>query len=234
MSLFENVQTILRLDPAARSPIEVILCYPSIHVQAFHRVAHWLYERKVTFLPRALMQLARALTGIEIHPGATIGRRLFIDHGMGVVVGETAVIGDDCVLYHHVTLGGTGKERGKRHPTLGCGVIVGAGAAVLGNIVVGEGARIGANSVVLRDVPPAATVVGIPGRVVLIKGQTVEDVAARRESLPDPDAEAIKALADRLYELERQIQSLASLPAPAASEPPSIDQVDSLIHGAGI
>lgn len=238
----DTVRAIRRLDPAAKSWIEVVLCYPSIHVMAFYRVAHWLHRRRVPFVPRALMQVARFVTGIEIHPGAQIGRRLFIDHGMGVVIGETAVVGDDCIIYHGVTLGGTGKERGKRHPTLGTGVIVGAGAKVIGNITLGDQSRVGTNAVVLRDVPPDATVVGIPGRVVFIKGEPVEQ---SRVTMPDPEAEAIKALADRLYQIE---ETLGSLQAGGIAEPlepalgargngqrrASIGEVDDFIHGAGI
>ncbi|MBO9539385.1 serine O-acetyltransferase [bacterium] len=172
--LIENIRTVLEKDPAAKHWLEVLLCYPSIHVQLFHWVAHPLYRAGVPILPRWIMQIARFFTGIEIHPGARLGRRLFIDHGMGVVIGETAIVGDDCVIFHQVTLGGTGKDTGKRHPTLGNDVIVGAGAAVLGNIRVGDHSRVGANSVVLRDVPEHATVVGIPGRVVVVKGQPIE------------------------------------------------------------
>lgn len=238
----DTVRAIRRLDPAAKSWIEVVLCYPSIHVMAFYRVAHWLHRRRLPFVPRALMQFARFVTGIEIHPGAQIGRRLFIDHGMGVVIGETAVVGDDCIIYHGVTLGGTGKERGKRHPTLGTGVIVGAGAKVIGNITLGDQSRVGTNAVVLRDVPPDATVVGIPGRVVFIKGEPVEQ---SRVTMPDPEAEAIKALADRLYQIE---ETLGSLQAGGIAESlesalgargygqrrASIGEVDDFIHGAGI
>lgn len=238
----DSVRSILAQDPAAKSWVEVVLCYPSIHVMAFYRVAHWLHRRRVPLLPRALMQFARFVTGIEIHPGAQIGRRLFIDHGMGVVIGETAVIGDDCLIYHGVTLGGTGKECGKRHPTLGNGVVVGAGAKVIGNITLGDQSRVGTNSVVLRDVPPHATVVGIPGRVVFIKGEPVE---GPRASMPDPEAEAIKALADRVYQLEAALETLQSSEttepmAPALGvrtnghRPAPIGEVDDLIHGAGI
>ncbi len=238
----ESVRSILKQDPAAKSWLEVVLCYPSVHVLAIYRVAHWLHGRKVPFFPRAMMQVARFVTGIEIHPGARIGKRLFIDHGMGVVIGETAVVGDDCLIYHGVTLGGTGKECGKRHPTLGNGVIVGAGAKVIGNITLGDHARVGANSVVLRDVPPHATVVGIPGRVVFIKGEPVEESKAVN---PDPEAEAIKALADRIYQLEATVEAIQAStgteplePALGArlngQRPTPIGEVDDFIHGAGI
>lgn len=238
----DSVRSILRQDPAAKSWIEVVLCYPSIHVMGCYRVAHWLHGRGIPLLPRALMQFARFVTGIEIHPGARIGRRLFIDHGMGVVIGETAVVGDDCLIYHGVTLGGTGKERGKRHPTLGNGVIVGAGAKVIGDITLGDHSRVGTNSVVLRDVPPHATVVGIPGRVVFIKGEPVEQ---SRATMPDPEAEAIKALADRIYQLEASLgaqqavadtETLEAALGTRSDGPPraSIGEVDDFIHGAGI
>ena len=165
-SIRETIDVVFEKDPAAKSALEVLLCYPSLHAMAFHRLAHRLHHWGIPLFPRLISQFSRFLTGIEIHPGATIGRRFFIDHGMGVVIGETAVVGDDVMLYHQVTLGGTGKDTGKRHPTLENGVIVGAGAKILGNITVGAGARIGSGSVVLRDVPAGATVVGIPGRVV--------------------------------------------------------------------
>lgn len=188
-TLKENIDVVFDKDPAAKSWLEVVLCYPSLHAMAFHRLAHRLHRWGVPLLPRLISQFSRFVTGIEIHPGATIGRRFFIDHGMGVVIGETAVVGDDVMLYHQVTLGGTGKDSGKRHPTLENGVVVGAGAKILGNITVGAQARIGAGSVVLRDVPAGATVVGIPGRIVAVKG--AEGPAGARESrgLPQPMVE---------------------------------------------
>ena len=164
--LKETIHNILQHDPAAKSWLEVLLCYPTVHVLFFYPIAHWLYQKKIPVLPRWLMQWAAFFTGIEIHPGAKIGRRFFIDHGKGVVIGETAVIGDDCLIYQQVTLGGTGKDSGKRHPTLENHVVIGAGAKILGNITLGEYSRIGANSVVLRDVAAHATVVGVPGRVI--------------------------------------------------------------------
>ena len=167
--LRHDLNRILEDDPAARNKIEVFLLYPSIHALIAYRIAHFLYKRKIFFLARLLSQIARFFTGIEIHPGATIGKGLFIDHGMGVVIGETAEVGDDVTLYHGVTLGGTGKDKGKRHPTLGNNVVVGAGAKVLGPINVGDGAKIGANSVVLKDVPSDATAVGIPAKNILKK-----------------------------------------------------------------
>lgn len=173
----EQVRSIQERDPAARSALEVVLCYPGLHAVWLHRVAHRLWSWRLRLLARMLSQWARFLTGIEIHPAAQIGARLFIDHGMGVVIGETAIVGDDVTLYQGVTLGGTGKEHAKRHPTVNRGTTIGAGAQVLGNITVGTGARIGAGSVVLRDVPPGATVVGVPGRIVA-RGEAAARVAA--------------------------------------------------------
>ncbi len=192
----------LSMDPAATSKLEVALTYSGFHALLFHRFAHWLAKHRVPFIPRALSQFARFLTGIEIHPGAVIGSGLFIDHGMGVVIGETAEIGDNVTLFQGVTLGGTGKQRGKRHPTIGSHVVVGAGAKVLGPIVVGDYVKIGANSVVLQDVPDHSTVVGIPGRIVRIKDERVPDEALLDHiHIPDP-------IADKLIELQVQIDAL--------------------------
>ncbi|MHB8844815.1 MAG: serine O-acetyltransferase EpsC [Nitrospirota bacterium] len=192
----------LSMDPAATSKVEVALTYAGFHALLFYRLAHWLVKRGVPFLPRALSQFARFITGIEIHPGAIIGSGLFIDHGMGVVIGETTEIGDNVTLFQGVTLGGTGKQRGKRHPTLGSRVVVGAGAKVLGPISVGDYVKIGANSVVLQDVPDHSTVVGIPGRIVRIKDERVADEALMDHiHIPDP-------IADRFIELQLQIDSL--------------------------
>src|SRR5579875_1684119 len=170
MSLREHIQAIKREDPAAKSSLEIVLCYSGLHAVGFHRVAHWLYRRKFYVPARCISHFARFLTGIEIHPGATIGKRLFIDHGLGVVIGETAEIGDDVLLYQGVTIGGTGAQRGKRHPTLGNRVVVGTGASVLGNIVLGDDVKVGAGSVVVHSVPAGNTVVGIPGKVVRGRG----------------------------------------------------------------
>lgn len=190
------------MDPAATSKLEVALTYSGFHAMLFYRMAHWLWKKRVPFLPRALSQFSRFITGIEIHPGATIGSGLFIDHGMGVVVGETTEIGDNVVLFQGVTLGGTGKQRGKRHPTIGSHVVVGAGAKVLGPIVVGNYVKIGANSVLLQDVPDHSTVVGIPGRIVRIKDERVPDEALLDHiHIPDP-------IADKLIELQVQIDKL--------------------------
>lgn len=164
--LLEDAKNIREKDPAARNIAEVILLYPGFHILVFHRMAHWLYKKKCLFLARLISQLARFLTGIEIHPGATIGRRLFIDHGKGIVVGETATIGNDCTIYHGVTLGGTGKDKMKRHPDIGNHVMIGCGAKILGPIQIGDHVKVGANAVVLRGVENGCTVVGVPGRVV--------------------------------------------------------------------
>ncbi|MCC7153329.1 MAG: serine O-acetyltransferase [Bryobacterales bacterium] len=203
----EQVDTIFREDPAARSVLEILLCYPGFHAVLLHRFAHRLYRWRVPLIPRVLSQISRWLTGIEIHPGATIGRRFFIDHGMGVVIGETTEIGDDCLLYQGVTLGGTGKEKGKRHPTLGNHVIVGTGAKILGNIRIGSDVRVGAGSVVLKPVPDHSTVVGIPGRVVRARMEPQEPLA--HGELPDPEGQAISDLTQRVEQLEALIKEFA-------------------------
>ena len=229
----EDVRSVFDRDPAARTTIEVLLTYPGLHAIWFHRLSHGLWKRGLRFPARWLSTLARWLTGIEIHPGARIGRRFFIDHGMGVVIGETAEIGDDVTLYHGVTLGGTSWNPGKRHPTLANGVVVGAGAKVLGPITMHEGARVGSNAVVVKDVPAGATVVGIPGRVVQRQHPTAEaqpataEQRARRDQLarkygfdayavspdnPDPVAKAIGQMLDHMHLLEqRQEQILMGL-----------------------
>jgi serine O-acetyltransferase len=204
----EQVQTIFREDPAAKSVLEVVLCYPGFHAILLHRLAHKLYTMNVPLVPRVISQFSRALTGIEIHPGAKIGRRFFIDHGMGVVIGETAEIGDDVLLYQGVTLGGTGKERGKRHPTVGNHVVVGTGAKILGNIRVGDCVKIGAGSVVVHPVPDNSTVVGIPGRVVRIAGEPVPEQMLEHGQLPDPEAQEIDELRQRVNELEAQVRAI--------------------------
>ena len=205
----EQFDTIFREDPAAKSVIEILLCYPGFHAILAHRLAHWLYRGNVPLLPRLISQLGRALTGIEIHPGATIGRRFFIDHGMGVVIGETAEIGDDVLLYQGVTLGGTGKEKGKRHPTLGNHVVVGTGAKVLGSITLGDYVKVGAGSVVVRSVPDHSTVVGIPGKIVRQRGVAdSRDDVLEHGRLPDPEGQAIEDLGRRIKKLEDEIQGL--------------------------
>lgn len=198
-------------DPAARNWLEVLFCYPGLQAILFHRFAHWLHTLRLPFIPRLISHLSRFITGIEIHPGAVLGQGVFIDHGMGVVIGETAVIGDGCLIYQGVTLGGTGKQSGKRHPTLGENVVVGAGAKVLGNLYIGNDVRIGAGSVVLRDVPSDCTVVGVPGRVVYRSGVRVNPL--EHGQLPDSEAAVIRSLVDRIEALEEQIQQLQSPPS---------------------
>ncbi len=201
----EQVNTIFREDPAAKSVLEILFCYPGFHAILAHRLAHKLYRWRVPLLPRFISQVSRFFTGIEIHPGATIGRRFFIDHGMGIVIGETAEIGDDVLLYQGVTLGGTGNEKGKRHPTLGNSVVIGAGAKVLGNIRVGDSVKIGAGSVVVHPVPDNSTVVGIPGRVVRTRG---ENGVLEHGKLPDPEGQAIDDLVRRVSDLEGMLRQL--------------------------
>jgi len=201
----EQIDTIFREDPAATSAIEILLCYPGFHAVLAHRLAHRLYKSGMPLIPRVISQISRFFTGIEIHPGATIGRRFFIDHGMGVVIGETTEIGDDCLLYQGVTLGGTGNEKGKRHPTLGNHVVVGTGAKVLGNIRIGNHVKVGAGSVVVHPVPDHSTVVGIPGRVVR---QRTECGVLEHGTLPDPEGQAMEDLSRRVEELEGHLRML--------------------------
>jgi serine O-acetyltransferase len=203
----EQFDTIFREDPAAKSVVEIFFCYPGFHAVLMHRLAHRLYQWHLPLLPRMISQLSRFLTGIEIHPGARIGRRFFIDHGMGVVIGETAEIGDDVLLYQGVTLGGTGNETGKRHPTLGNRVVVGTGAKILGNIKIGDNVRIGAGSVVVHPVPDHSTVVGIPGRVVRMRDQ---DGVLEHGRLPDPTGQALEDLAQRVAELEAMMRQMVA------------------------
>ncbi len=205
-TLKADFDIIFERDPAARNVLEVLFCYPGLQALWFHRLSHWLYSIGLPFIPRFLSHFSRFLTGIEIHPGAQMGHSIFIDHGMGVVIGETAIIGDYCLIYQGVTLGGTGKESGKRHPTLGENVVIGAGAKVLGNIELGNNVRIGAGSVVLRDVPSDCTVVGIPGRIVYREGAKVNPLDHAR--LPDSEAQAMRYLMDRIEVLEQELQSL--------------------------
>jgi serine O-acetyltransferase len=202
----EQIETVFREDPAAKSSLEILLCYPGVHAALLHRVSHRLYGSGLNLLARLLSQVGRWLTGIEIHPGATIGRRFFIDHGMGVVIGETAEIGDDVLIYQGVTLGGTGKEKGKRHPTLGDGVVVGTGAKVLGNIRIGNHAKIGAGSVVVHPVPDYATVVGIPGRIV--RSRTDSNEQLEHGKLPDPEGQQLAELFRRMEDMEAQLKSM--------------------------
>ncbi len=207
--LRRDIQTVLDRDPAARSFTEVIFCYPGFHAVLFHRISHSLWRRRVHLLARWISHVSRFLTGIEIHPGAEIGENFFIDHGMGVVIGETTRIGRNCTIYQGVTLGGVSLHKGKRHPTLEDNVIVGVGAKVLGPNTIGAGSRIGAASVVISDVPPGSTVVGVPGRVVYREGQPVGDeekeAAFEHSNLPDPVESALQALNIRIVELEREL-----------------------------
>ncbi|AEH46168.1 serine O-acetyltransferase [Parageobacillus thermoglucosidasius] len=206
-TLKEDIEVIFEQDPAARSYLEVILTYSGLHAIWAHRIAHALYKRKFYFLARLISQISRFFTGIEIHPGAKIGRRFFIDHGMGVVIGETCEIGDNVTVYQGVTLGGTGKEKGKRHPTIKDNCLIAAGAKVLGSITIGENSKIGAGSVVLKDVPPNSTVVGIPGRVVVRDGVKVKK-DLNHTDLPDPVADRIKELEAEIAKLRSEIESL--------------------------
>jgi serine O-acetyltransferase len=201
----EQFETIFREDPAAKSVLEIFLCYPGFHAILAHRLAHKLYRWGVPLAPRVISQVSRFFTGIEIHPGASIGRRFFIDHGMGVVIGETTEIGDDVLLYQGVTLGGTGQETGKRHPTLGNHVVVGTGAKVLGNIRIGNHVRIGAGSVVVHPVPDNSTVVGVPGRVVRLRD---ENGVLEHGKLPDPEGQALEDLTHRVAELEAMLRKM--------------------------
>jgi serine O-acetyltransferase len=201
----EDLRVPVERDPAARGTLDVILSYPGFHAVTAHRFIHALNGLGVPLLPRFLSNLVRAATGIEIHPAARIGRRFFIDHGMGVLIGETAEIGDDVTLYKGVTLGGTSLGRGKRHPTIGNDVVIGTNASILGAITVGDGARVGAGSVVVRDVPPRATVVGIPGRIVLQDGRPVSNPTPQRVEMPDPQGLMIAQLTERVAELEKKL-----------------------------
>ncbi len=201
MRLIETIEAYQRNDPAARSKFEIFWLYNGLHADIYYLLAHWLYNHKMKFLARWVSQLAKRRTGVEIHPAATIGRRLVIDHGTGIVIGATAEIGDDCLLYQNVTLGGTGAHKGKRHPTLGNNVMVGAGAKVLGPFKVGDNARIAANAVVLTEVPPNSTVVGVPGRVVRLNGEKLDHI-----HIPDPVRAELNALRERIEELEKQMK----------------------------
>jgi serine O-acetyltransferase len=205
--LGETLRAYQARDPAARSRLEIFLLYPGVHAIIFHRVSHWLWNHHLRFLARLNSQIARHLTGIEIHPGAKIGKRLVIDHGMGIVIGETAEVGDDCLIYHGVTLGGTGKEHGKRHPTIGNNVMISTGAKVLGPFNVGDGARIAANAVVLGEVPPNATAVGIPARVVRVAGKKPDFAdEVDQVSVTDPVQKELQAVQSRLEFLEKLLE----------------------------
>ncbi len=202
----EDLHAVFERDPAATSRWEVLLAYSGFHALLAYRLAHWLWRKNIPIVPRLISQLARWVTGIEIHPGAQIGRGFFIDHGMGVVIGETAVIGDFVTLFQGVTLGGTGKERGKRHPTLGNHVVVGAGAKVLGNITIGDFVKVGANSVVLRSVPSNSTVIGIPGRIIKTIGDRVPEATMDHANISDPIAERFDAMEQELIALRKRVE----------------------------
>ncbi len=230
--LREEIGVVFERDPAARTAWEVITCYPGFHALLFHRVAHWLWHIGFKWLARLTSHFGRCLTGIEIHPGATIGRRFFIDHGMGVVIGETAEIGDDCTLYHGVTLGGTSWNKGKRHPTLGRSVVVGAGAKILGPIIVGDGARVGSNAVVVKSVPPGATAIGIPARI--IEKDEVGNKAgfaayAVGKDMNDPVVKAIHQLIDHSVSTDKRIELIMEIlrrMGASTGEPSVPDQFD--------
>jgi serine O-acetyltransferase len=200
----EDVANVVEHDPAAKSRLEVLLCYAGLHAVWFYRINHWFWNHRMFLLARWFSQVARLLTGIEVHPGAKIGRRLFIDHGMGVVIGQTSIIGDDVTLYQGVTLGGTGKEEGKRHPTLEDNVVVGGGAKILGNITIGKNCRIGAGSVVLRNVPENSTVVGVPGHIVFREGKRV--VITDPKQINDPLSEALASVATEVSKLRERVK----------------------------
>lgn len=206
-TLKEDIEAVFERDPAARSVFEVIITYSGLHAIWFHRLAHALYKRKFYFIARCISQFSRFLTGIEIHPGAKIGRRLFIDHGMGVVIGETCEIGDNVTIYQGVTLGGTGKEKGKRHPTIKDNVLIASGAKVLGSFTIGENSKIGAGSVVLTEVPPNSTVVGIPGRIVVQDGKRVGP-DLDHTNLPDPILDMLRGLQREVAELRKEVEEL--------------------------
>jgi len=219
----EDVATVMDRDPAAKSHLEVFLCYSGLHAVWLYRVNHWLWNHRWFLLARWLSQVARFLTGIEIHPGAKIGRRLFIDHGMGVVIGETATVGDDVSLFQGVTLGGTGKEHGKRHPTIDDNVVIGGGAKILGNITVGKNCRIGAGSVVLRNVPDNSTVVGVPGHIIFREGKRI--VITDPKQIADPLSEALAAVATEVSKLRERVQHLEGAEAKSEPIPAQLQQI---------
>src|SRR5205823_440666 len=219
----EDVANVMESDPAAKSRVEILLCYAGLHAVWFYRVNHWLWNHRLGLAARWLSQLARFLTGIEIHPGAKIGRRLFIDHGNGVVIGETTIVGADVTLYQGCTLGGTGKELGKRHPTIEDGVVVGGGAKILGNITVGKNCRIGAGSVVLRNVPDNSTVVGVPGHIIFREGKRV--VITDPKQINDPLSEALASVATEVNNLRERVQKLEGPEGKAEPLPESLQRI---------
>jgi serine O-acetyltransferase len=223
-SMREDVAWVYQNDPAARSRLEIWLCYSGLHALWWYRLNHWLWQRKFYLLARCFSQVARLLTGIEIHPGAQIGERLFIDHGMGVVIGETAVVGNEVTIYQGVTLGGTSLDRGaKRHPTIGNEVVIGGGAKILGNITVGDNCRVGAGSVVLRDVPPDSTIVGVPGHIIFRNGKRV--VITDPKQINDPLSEALAVVASQVKELRDRVDELEGCITVAAGDHDSLQSV---------
>ncbi len=221
--LREDIQVVFDRDPAARSWLEILLAYPGLHAIMLHRVNHWLWTHRLPLLARLCGHFSRFLTGVEIHPGAVTGRRFFIDHGMGIVIGETARIGDDCSVYHGVTLGGTTWQKGKRHPTLENGVIIGAGAKILGPIVLRENSRVGSNAVVIKDVPAGATVVGIPGHIVAMQDSEADEQAAKRQAIaqkigfdaygaskdmPDPVEKALEDVLNHIHKVDAELAAI--------------------------
>ena len=208
--LNDEIKNIQQKDPASDSWLEVFLCYPGLHAVIFHKFAHFLYKIKIPIIPRFISHVSRWVTGIEIHPGAKFGKRIFIDHGKGVVVGETAEIGNDVVIYQGVTLGGTSIRRVKRHPTLGNNIVVGCGAKILGNITVGDNCQIGANSVVIKNVPANSTVIGIPAKIIVHEGRKVSEYDSLNHNLlPDPEADAIRCLVTKIKELEEAVKIIS-------------------------
>ena len=232
MSMREDIAAVFESDPAARSYLEVLLCYPGLHALWGHRFNHWLWLHGLRFLARFHSQWVRLLTGIEIHPGARIGRRLFIDHGLGVVIGETAIVGDDVTIYQGVTLGGTGKEKGKRHPTVGNRVSIGSGAKLLGNITIGENCRVGAGSVVLRDVPDNSTIVGVPGHIVLRNGKRV--VITDPKEISDPMSDVFARLAGEVHEIREKLQEHTQAILPPEPNLNIDEEWGAVSDGAGI
>jgi serine O-acetyltransferase len=204
----EDIKSAIEKDPAAKNALEVFLCYPGLHALWIHRIAHFFYSKKMYLVSRIISHISRFLTGIEIHPGARIGRRVFIDHGMGVVIGETSEVGDDVLLYKGVVLGGTSLEKGKRHPTVGNNVVIGSNACILGPIVIGNGAKIGSGSVVIKDVPSGATVVGVPGKVVEKRTMDKLTLDFEHGNLPDPIAGVVKIILKMQHELEQRLETL--------------------------
>ena len=207
-TLKNDIKVVFERDPAAKSVLEVIICYPGFHAVVLHRIAHYFYNKKLILIPRIISQINRFFTGIEIHPGAKIGKGLFIDHGMGIVIGETTEIGENVTLYQGVTLGGTGKQKGKRHPTIGNNVVIGAGAKILGPFKVGDRSKIGAGAVVLSEVPPNSTVVGVPGRIAARDMMDFTEIDLKHHELPDPVAEVLKSLQNKISELEKRLEEI--------------------------